>query len=141
MPAAVVGATTGDTAQVRPRDAGAKPVQLTLTLRRELQCGRLRGSSVLVVLPRAFSLPRRIAPDAVAVRGAAPAGVSVSRATHAVRIALQPPHGIICDSIAPGSVAIVFAKAAALGNPAKPGSYDVSVTAGHEQTVASITIR
>ncbi len=58
-----------------------------------------------------------------------------------MRISLQPPHGVTCASIAPGSVTVVFAKSAHLGNPASPGHYRISVTAGHEQTVAPITVR
>jgi hypothetical protein len=128
------------TAQALPSRAGARPVQLTLTLRQELQCGRLRSRSVLVVFPRAFPLPQRIAVGALSVGGRAPASVSVSQSKDAVEIVLAPRQGPICDVIAPGSVDVVFQKAAHLANPAHPGRYAISVTAGREQAVASLRI-
>jgi hypothetical protein len=96
---------------------------------------------VLVALPPAFSLPQRVATSAVRVGGKAARSISVSRETHTIRIALPPLHGISCYSIAPGSVTVAFAKAANLGNPARPGRYRITVTAGRQQTVDSLTIR
>lgn len=131
----------GAVAHARPNITRARPVQLTLTLHQELQCGRLRGRSVLVVLPRAFAVPRRIVPAAVQVGGETPLAVLVSRRARSVRITLPPPPGLICDSIGPGSISVVFEKAAHLGNPAKPGHYRVSITVGPEHLVARIRIR
>ena len=132
---------TGQAAVVLPNRAGAKRVQLTLKLRRELECGHLRGSSVLVDFPAAFSLPRQIPGSAVRVGGGAVRGVSVSQGTHAVRITLQPLHGVMCYAITTGSITVAIDRAAGIANPARRGQYRVTVMASNETSAASIKIR
>jgi hypothetical protein len=124
--------------KAEPAAAGARPARLSLALQAELQCGRLVSGPIFVVLPAAERLPERIAPSAVLVSGGAVAGVSVSG--HTVAIALRKTIGLMCDSITHGTVTIVFAKAARLGNPLRAGSYSVAVRAGSSAATGRLIV-
>jgi hypothetical protein len=119
--------------------AGAKSVTLTVSLRTELQCGRLMGSRALVVtLPAKARLPQTVAATAVMVGGSVAGQVSV--AGRAVTISIPPPRGMVCDSITVGIAKIVFLSTAGLGNPRAPGTYTVRVAHGKDAFVAPLKI-
>lgn len=113
------------TAVAQPARAGARPMQLTLTERAELQCGRVGPGPVIVTLPAGERMPATIPAAAVSVNGTAP--TAVERAGRAVTLTLPRPGGVICDVIGPGTVTIRFRRSALLGNPGKPGLYTVTL--------------
>jgi hypothetical protein len=111
--------------------AGARHVALTITLRTDLQCGRLVGTVPLVLtLPPKEHVPKTIAADAVLIGGKAAGRVSV--AGHVVTIAPAPPRGMLCDSIRVGTAKIAILPAAGLGNPQATGTYLARITHGGE---------
>jgi hypothetical protein len=118
--------------------AGARPVALTVSLRTELQCGRLRGPSVALRLPPQARVPRTIGPSAVLVGGSAAAAVRVTGNT--LSINLPRPTGMMCDSITMGVARIVVTRAANVGNPSAPGRYRVSVLQGATAATAPLAI-
>jgi hypothetical protein len=85
-----------------------------------LQCGRALGS-VEVTFPAAAHVPRTIPARDVAV-GGRPAG-SVRVAGRTVTVTAPRPTGVICDSLAQGTMVVTFARAAGLRNPARAGTY------------------
>jgi hypothetical protein len=119
--------------------AGARPVALVVSLHTELQCGKLRGSSLALTFPAAARLPRTMTASAVTV-GGKQAG-SVKLAGRTLSITMAPPTGMMCDSIAPGTAKIVVSRAAQLGNPAVAGTYKLTVHYGTETLPALLTIR
>lgn len=139
-PLATRGLPSVGTARARalPATAGARPVRLELALRLDLQCGRPGPGPLLVSLPAAAAVPATIPRKAVLVDGAPPLAVFVMG--HAVRLALPRPTGVTCDSIGPGTVTVVFTRAADLGNPARPGSYRIGLTLGSRGAVARLVI-
>jgi hypothetical protein len=118
--------------------AGARPVALAVSLRTELQCGRLIGGVLVVTLPRAMRVPGSIAASDVLVGSRAARSVAV--AGRVVTVAVPLPRGVICDSIAPGVARIVFSRAAGLGNPKAPGTYTVKLRRGSDAFAAPLTI-
>ena len=126
------------TAAAEPATAGAQDVRLTITLRTELQCGRPRGASVIVVLPQAMTVPTALAHAHVLVGGHSPKRVAVS--DHVVSIALAPTSGVTCFVLAPGRITVEFEPAAGLGNPHAPGRYRVSIRNGGASGVAQLTV-
>lgn len=126
------------TAVAEPARAGARPMQLTLTERAELQCGRIGPGPIVVTLPAGERMPARISPDAVSVNGAAPA--AVTRDGRAVSLTPARPPGVICDVIGPGTVTVRFRRAAGLGNPGKPGLYTVTLKVRGQAETARLRI-
>jgi hypothetical protein len=116
--------------------APATPVQLSLRATFELQCG-WPGPSVAITFPAREGLPAHIAPATVAVDGRHPA--SVERRGRVLTLAVARPGGVICDSIGPGVVRIVFARTAGIRNPDRPGTY--TLRAAHGASTASGTFR
>lgn len=125
-------------ARALPARAGARPVRLELAIRLRLQCGRPGPGPVLVSLPAAVAMPATIARDAVLVDGAPPVSLFVKG--HVIRLALPRPVGVTCDSIGPGTVRVVFTRAAGLGNPEQPGSYRIGLSVGTRGAVARLVI-
>jgi hypothetical protein len=121
-----LGARTA-TAVLSDDGAGARPVALTISVRAELQCGRLRSSSITVSLPSAMRVPASLPRAAVSVSGRAAASVRTSGMDVIVQAAR--PQGITCDALGPGVARITFLRAAGLGNPARAGSYGFEVVA------------
>jgi hypothetical protein len=117
--------------------AGASGVATMLRLRTELQCGTASGPPLVVVFPAAERVPRRLSPGAVRVNGRPVEAATVTGGRVSVRVA-RPQ--VICDVIAPGTITIVFTRAAGLGNPPRPGSYAVSVRRGRRTFVGTLTI-
>lgn len=121
-----------------PDTAGARPAALTVAVRTELQCGRPRPGTVLVRLPQAMHVPASIPRSAVHV--GARTAASVSLAGHVAAIGVPRPAGLLCDSLAPGTLTVSFARAAGLGNPTRAGSYTVGVTVGGIAATAPLII-
>lgn len=120
--------TGSATAVAAPDTAGARPVTLTLKVRYLMQCGRPGPGPVVVSLPTAVRVARTLPRSAVLVDGKPPASASVTG--HVIVLTLPPQHGITCMVIAPGTLTVVFTRAAALGNPAAAGSYPIAVRIG-----------
>ena len=126
------------TAQAVPARAGSRPAELRLAFRTELQCGRVGPGPVIVALPSAERIPASIRAGAVLVNGAAPR--SVTRTGSVISLAIPPAHGITCNVIGPGTISIVFTRAAGLGNPAASGTYRVSVRAGGRAATGNLVV-
>lgn len=126
------------TATVSPSRPGARPVTLAVSWSTELQCGRLRGASVVLSLPAAMRVPARIPAATVRIGAARAAAVRVAGRT--LTISLPRPTGVTCMVIAPGTAKIVVSSAARLGNPAAAGTYRLSVTAGGETLTGSLVV-
>lgn len=138
--AGVATATTPATATLSISNAGAQGVTLTLALRTELQCGRLRGSRPLVlVLPAKEHVASSIAPSAVLIGGRAASRVAVSG--HMLTISPPRPRGMLCNSIGMGTAKVVLLPAAGLGNPGAAGTYSVRITHGTESFAAPMKIQ
>ena len=118
--------------------AGARPVALVVSLRTELQCGKLRGSSLALTFPAAARLPRTIGASAIAVQGKQPSSVKLANRT--LSITLSRPTGVMCNVIGPGTAKIVVSRAAQLGNPATAGAYKLGVHYGTETLQATLKI-
>ena len=129
-PAALGSNPATATLAVSPSAAGAKPVVVTISLRTELQCGRLVGGSLVVTFPRQMRVPRAI--GAAAVHVGTMAARSVAVAGRVVRVAVPLPRGVICDSIVPGVAKLTFLRAAGIGNPTSPGTYFFTLRRGAE---------
>lgn len=114
------------TASLSTRAAGARHVALTIVLRAEdLQCGRLKATSLVVALPRTMRVPRSIAAKDALVSGREVASVQTKGST--ITLVPAPARGVICDSIGPGSVRIELTRGAGLGNPRRAGTYGFAV--------------
>jgi hypothetical protein len=115
----------------------ARPVALRLRFDSLLQCGQPVGPPVSVELPAAERVPRKIAPATVIVNGGTPSSVTVSGRLLTIRI---PRPEVLCDVIARGTIGITFTRAANLGNPARAGTYRVSVHRGTQDVSATFVI-
>jgi hypothetical protein len=124
-------------AQAVPAQSGARPAALRLSLRTELQCGRLSGGPVIVVFPAAERMPATLQAGAVLVNGKA---LDASLTGHVVSIALPKTTGVTCDVIGPATVSVVVTKAANLGNPLTPGTYHVSLRVRGKVAVAPLVV-
>jgi hypothetical protein len=131
-------AATPATAVSSPSAAGARRAALALAFRSELQCGRLMGGPVIVVLPQQVHVPAAIPASSVLVGTKAARSVAV--AGHTITIALPVPQGAICDSITMGLAKIGFAHAAGLGNPKAAGTYRVRMRHAGEAFAAALRI-
>jgi hypothetical protein len=137
-PAAVGSTPVIATVVLSSNAAGASAVSMTISLRTELQCGRLMGGPVVATFPRRVRVPGTIVATAVLVGTRASRSVSV--AGHAVSVAMPLPRGVMCDSIAPGVAKITFSRAAGLGNPKSPGVYVLKLRRGSETFAALFRI-
>jgi len=126
------------TAQATPSRAGARPAQLQLSVRAELQCGRVGPAPIVVTLPAAERLPGALAAASVRVNGAAPTRVVVRGKVVTISPPVQPK--IICDVIGPGTIKVVFMPAARLGNPVRAGAYRVTMHARGETASGSFAV-
>jgi hypothetical protein len=124
-------------AQAVPAQSGARPAALRLSLRTELQCGRLGGGPIIVGFPAAERMPASLQAGDVLVNGKS---LDASLSGHVVSIALPKTIGLTCDLIGPGTVSVVFTKAASLGNPLTPGTYHVSLRVRGKTAVAPFVV-
>jgi hypothetical protein len=113
-------------------------VTLTVAISGELRCGRLSGRTVSLALPAQLRLPSTVAPSSVLVGGKPASAVRVVR--RSLAIGLPVPTGVICNSIAPGTVKVVVARTADLGNPSKPGRYPLTILYRSQRLPASLRI-
>lgn len=125
-------------AVARPARAGATPVALTLAARLELQCGQPGPGPIVVRLPAALRLGQAMPRAAVLVDGRSVESVRVSG--HVVTLVPRRHAGVICDVIGPGTLTVLFTKSARLGNPVRPGSYPVSLTARGQGAAGKLAI-
>jgi hypothetical protein len=137
--AAVVQSPGVATVTLSPAAARAWPVTVTVQLPAALQCGRPMGGPVSVTLPRGERMPSTIAATAVRVNGLASSKVAVTG--RVVTVALPVRRGITCMSIIEGSMKIVFAPAAGLGNPSAAGTYTVIVRQGKTGYLVPVSIK
>jgi hypothetical protein len=138
--AAPPGAESSDWASVAVSNshAGARPVALAVSLHTELQCGKLRGGLLALTFPAAVKLPPAIAVSTVTVDGVHPRSVKLAQRTLSITMPL--PTGVMCYSIAPGTVKILVSRGAQLGNPTTAGAYTLSVHYRVETLQAKLTI-
>jgi hypothetical protein len=134
---AALAGTGGVTVGISNRLVGARPVALTLRFTSVLQCGQPIGPPITVVFPAREVVPRRIPTTAVTVNGGAPSSVTVSGRMVTLRI---PRPEVVCDVIGPGRIAITFARAAKLGNPARIGTYRVLVHRGTQDVTGTFSV-
>jgi hypothetical protein len=118
--------------------AGSRPVALKLKFVSTLECGRPIGPPLVVNLPPAEGVPQKIAASAVLVNGSAAESVALSNRVVTIKVA-RPE--VICMVLSRGPVTIAFTRAARLGNPARPGTYRVSVHRGTQNVSGTFTIQ
>jgi hypothetical protein len=111
---------------VSTHHAGARPVTVELVLRYEMQCGWPGPGTLTIRFPSAVVLPKSLSESAVLV-DARPA-TSVQMKGHVVTLGLPKRPRIMCDVIGPGTLKVVFTRAANLGNPKATGRYEVTAT-------------
>jgi hypothetical protein len=128
----------GLTATLSSRQAGARPVALTLAFDGTLLCGRPRGATA-VTLPAAADVPAAVPASTVTINGRLAGRVAVTGSTLTVLPA--PTKGMTCFSIREGTVRVSFSRTAGLGNPAVAGTYPVVVHRGHQALRGTLTIQ
>jgi hypothetical protein len=122
-----------------PATAGARQVTLKLTMRYEMQCGWPGAGPLIVSLPAAMHVvPRTITRATVRVDGKPPAAVSATG--RVIVFTLPPRRGVTCMEIGPGVLTVVFAPAAGIGNPAKPGTYPIAIRIGAHSFTAHLRV-
>ena len=126
------------TATASPAAASAHPAALALTLRYSMTCNQPGAGPIVVTLPAAMKVGTDIAADAVLVRGRPARSVTVHGRT--VAIGLPRPPLVLCHSIVPGKLTVLFTKGAGLENPATDGTYRVTVRVGGRAFAAPLTI-
>lgn len=128
----------GLTATLSSRQAGARPVALTLAFDGTLLCGRPRGATA-VTLPAAADVPAAVPASTVKINGRLAGRVAVTGSTLTVTPA--PTKGMTCLSIREGTVRVSFSRTAGLGNPAAAGTYPVVVHRGRQALRGTLTIQ
>src|SRR5437660_1218504 len=78
-------------AAAAPQEAGARPAGLKVSLGLYLRCGKPGPTPIVVSLPRAWRVPKTIAPRAVWIDRTHPQSVDVSR--HELTLQPAPPYG------------------------------------------------
>jgi hypothetical protein len=126
-------------ATVLPAAAGAHPAALTLALHFAMICNSPGPGPLRLTLPAAMSVPAAIAARHVLVRGKPAPGVTVDG--NLVTVRLRHPDGVLCQSIAPGTLKVTFTAGAGLGNPTAAGTYTVHARLGVRSFTAQLAIR
>jgi hypothetical protein len=119
--------------------AGARPVVVTLQLHYEMQCGWPGPGSLVFRFPAA-ALPARIPAGSVLVNGRHATATTSSATPREVSVALPARPQIMCDLIGPGTVTVVFTRAARVGNPKAAGSYLLRATHAADRFIGTLTI-
>lgn len=120
-PIAVQSMTVG----ASPHSARAHHVRLAITLTYVMQCEYPGAGPLVVTFPSTVKLPKRFAAGSVKLAGK-PVAATVSGRNVTVTI---PPHaGLLCTTMGPGVVTLVFTPAAKLANPTHAGSYRFTAT-------------
>lgn len=139
------GATSQEPAPAPPMTVAASPhtarahrVRLSVTLRYRMQCGYPGAGSLVVTFPSALKLPKQFASGTVKLAGkATPASVKGRSVAGTVPL----PKGVLCGTLAPGSVTLLFTRAAQLANPVRAGSYRFTATHGKRTFRAKLAIK
>lgn len=119
--------------------AAARPIDLSLQLGYEMQCGYPGPGPVVLRFPAAEHVPASISRASVLVDGKAAPSVHV--VGRAVSVGLAPAPQIMCDVIGPGRLRIELTRAAGLGNPANGGTYLLDAARGRASFSARFSIR
>jgi hypothetical protein len=135
---ALLTGSAGLSVDVSSHHPGARPVALKLKFDSMLQCGIPVGPPLVVTLPTAAHVPRKVPRTAVLVNGQPSASVTVTGHVLAVRVA-HPE--VLCDVIGRGTISIAFTHAVGLGNPAASGTYRISVRRGTQVETGTLAIR
>lgn len=136
--AAVTAVLAGQmTVAVSTHGHDARDVRYALTFRYDMQCGYPGKDPAVVTFPG--RVPLRIARTAVLVDGAPARDVTVRG--RAVTVAMPPRPLVMCASIGPGRLTIVFTPRAGIANPAVPGGYAVRVVKGTQTFAAPVAVR
>lgn len=126
------------TAIASPRTARTHDVRLTLTFRYEMQCGYPGAGPLAVTFPSAVKLPKRFAADVVRL---SKKSIAVRVSGRTVTMTVPPHEGPLCNVIGPGSLALVFTRAAKLANPPHAGSYRFTATHAKRRFSARLAIK
>jgi hypothetical protein len=124
------------TVSASPHTAGAHRVRLALTFRYVMQCGYPGAGPLVVTFPSAAKLPRRFAAGSVKLDGNATAATIKGRK---VAVTIPAHGGVLCGTMGPGAVTLLFTRAARLRNPAHAGSY--RFTAKHAQHAFAASLK
>ena len=118
---------------------GAQPVEVTVQLGYDMQCGYPGPGPVLLTFPAAEHVPATIPTGAVLVDGKMARAVHVAGQT--VSVGLAPPPQVMCDVIGPGRLTLELKRAAGLGNPGRAGSYLLRAAKGGLTFTARFAVR
>lgn len=126
------GAASGPPIAVQSMTVGASPhaarahhVRLTIDFRYVMQCNYPGAGPLVVTFPSTVKLPKRFAAGSVKLSGK-PVAAKVSG--HDVTVTIPPPTGLLCNTIGPGLMTLVFTPVAKLANPTHAGSYRFTAT-------------
>lgn len=120
------------------RAAGAHRVRLVVTLRYQMQCGYPGAGPLVVTFPSALKPPKQFAPGTVRL---ADKVVGATVKAQKVTVTVPPPRGVLCSMLGPGSVRLLFTRAAKLTNPGRAGSYRFRATHGKHTFRATLVIK
>src|SRR5262249_48307155 len=121
-----------------PAAASARPVALALRLHYEMLCAQPGKGPAVVSFPRALRLPAAIPAAAVLVDGKAASSLKADGKV--LTIGLAPMPGVICQSLVPGILKIVFTRSARIGNPSRAGVYAVRARVNEHVFLARLLI-
>ncbi len=126
------------TVTASPRAANVHAVRLTATFRYEMQCSYPGAGPVVVTFPSALKLPKRFAAGSVKLAGK-PVAVKVKG--RRVTVTIAPPKGVLCGTLGPGSLTLVFTRKAKLQNPRRAGSYRFTAKHATHSFAAKLAIK
>jgi hypothetical protein len=141
LPVPIVLGAAPATAIASPAAANARPAALALTLHYSMTCNQPGAGPVVVTLPAAMKVSPEISVGAVLVRGKPARSVTVYGRTIVIGLPRpgQAPH-VVCQSIVPAKLTVLFTKGAGLENPGVDGTYRVAVRVGGRSFAAPLTI-
>ena len=125
------------TVSASPHAAHAQRVRVTVTLRYVMQCGYPGAGPLVVTFPSAVRLPKRFAAGAVTLSGKAAAATIRGRS---VTVTIPPHSGVLCSTMGPGAVSLVFTRTAGLTNP-RAGSYRFRATHAKHTFKAKLVVK
>ena len=117
---------------------GARPVTLILRFNGLVQCGTVAGSPLVLTLPAQARVPGTIPPQAVLVNGLRAGRVAVSGR----RLTITPKHPpVVCTVLMNGPIVLALTRGARIGNPARAGTYVLTVRRGTTTVRGTMAIR
>jgi hypothetical protein len=126
------------TVRASPDAAHAQRVRVTVTLRYVMQCGYPGAGPLVVTFPSAVRLPKRFATGAVKLSGKAAAATIRARR---VTVTVPPHNGVLCSTMGPGPVSVVFTRTARLADPMRAGSYRFTATHAKHTFKAKLVVK